>query len=176
MKKSSCVKSFTPAGTLSFELDTKEAGYEPILGAAYLLTDRAFAALEGDRAGKMRVILRPKGDRGPQALKALSEDFLRELETQRVRWRIARNNLPIREFVAEQAVLLANGRLPAPAAHAPGTPAAEDLTQEQRQEIEKLIAEVEEEIKAINEKKAVPDPKGIKASWEERHSPGKGAS
>jgi len=149
-------------GSVSFELSVKREGLEPILGAAYLLTDRAYASLDGDRA-RLAVTLRPKS---PSCdLKALSEVFLRELETQKLRWAIAKNNLPVREFVAEQAVLLANGRIPPPS---PPAPAADDLSEEQRREIERLIAEVEEEIKALNQKKLLSDPNKIRASWEER--------
>jgi len=150
--------------TVSFSLDVKTQGLEPIFGAAYLLTDRAFASLDGDRAKTLSVMLTPKTPAGASGLKALAEAFVAELESQKVRWAIAKNNLPIREYLAEQAVTLANS--PAPAEAAP-EPAAEELTDEQRKEIEKLISEVEDEIKTMNAKNANPDPKNVKASWEE---------
>lgn len=149
-------------------LDVKTEGLEPVFGAAYLMMDKAFVILTGDRAGKVTVALRPKD---PKAVKpkALAEEFLSDLASQKVRWAISRNNQPVREFIAEQAVLIANGTIPPPsAAEAAPEPAAEELTAEQRAEIEKLISEVESEIKTMNEKKSVPDPKGIKASWEEK--------
>jgi len=148
-------------------LDVKTEGLEPVFGAAYLMMDKAFVLLSGDRAGKITVVLRPKD---PKAFKpkALAEEFLSDLASQKVRWAISRNNQPVREFIAEQAVLIANGTIPPPAAPAAEEPAAEELTAEQRAEIEKLISEVESEIKTMNEKKSVPDPKGIKASWEEK--------
>jgi hypothetical protein len=155
--------------SVSSELSVAAEGLEPILGACYLLTDRAFAYLEGDRARKIRVTLRPKSvTAGPKELKGLGDEFVAELQTQKVRWAISRNNLPIREFIAEQAVLLANGKLPEPPAAAGAPAATEELSDEQRQEIEKLIAEVEQEIKALNDKKAPSDPKNIAASWEEK--------
>lgn len=149
-------------------LDVKTEGLEPVFGAAYLMMDKAFVLLSGDRAGKIAVALRPKD---PKAFKpkALADEFLSDLASQKVRWAISRNNQPVREFIAEQAVLIANGTIPAPsAAEAAPEPAAEELTAEQRAEIEKLISEVESEIKTMNEKKSVPDPKGVKASWEEK--------
>ena len=87
-----------------------------------------------------------------------------------MRWAVARNNQPIREYIAEQAVLLATGQIKpaAPAAAAP-EPAVDELTDDQRLEIEKLIAEVEAEIKTMNADKAKPsvsDPKNVSASWE----------
>lgn len=142
----------------------KPGDLEPVLGAAYLLMDRAYARLEGNRSRGLRVELSPKPAGPPQDLRALARLFLRELAAQKLRWAIARNNLPIREYIAEQAVLLAQGRSPASSS----PPPQEDLSAEQRREIESLIAEVEAEIKAINERKSPADPRKIKASWEEK--------
>ena len=154
----------------SILLDVKTQGLEAIFGSAYLMMDKAFVLLSGDRAKFVGVVLRAKD---PKAVspKALAEEFLLDLESQKVRWAVAKNNLPIREFIAEQAVLIANGTIPAPsAAAAPAEPAAEQLTDDQRAEIEKLIAEVESEIKTMQQDKTkvLADPKGIKASWEEK--------
>ncbi len=139
-------------------------GIEPILGAAYLLTDRAYAVLGGGKKA-LSVSLTPKAKGTPAAL---AREFVDEWATQKVRWRLARANQPIREHVAEQAVLLANGQLEPPPPAQAEEPAADQLSDAQRLEIEKLIAEVEDEIKQMNEKKAVADPKNIKASWEEK--------
>lgn len=152
---------------VSVSFDVKKEGLESIFGAAYLMMDRAYVTLSGDRAKTVEVVLRPKDPKAVK-LRALAEEFLRDFASQKIRWAIAKNNLPIREFVAEQAVLIANGTIPPPsAAAAAPEPAAEELTDDQRAEIEKLIAEVESEIKTMNDKKVALDPKGIKASWEE---------
>lgn len=148
-------------------LDVKTEGLDAILGAAYLMMDRAFVLLSGDRAKKIEVSLRAKD---PKAFRpaALEKEFRSDLASQKVRWAISRGNQPIREYIAEQAVLMATGAIPPPAAPAAAAePAAEELTADQRAEIEKLIAEVESEIKTMNDKKVASDPKGIKASWEE---------
>lgn len=148
------------ASALSFAVPKE--GLEPILGAAYLMTDEAFVSLSGDKSKKLKVSLTPKpGSALKQA--ELEARFRAELSAQKVRWAIAKNNQPIREFIAEQAVLLANGRL-----EAPEEPAADALSEEQRKEIEKLIAEVEDEIKTLNDKKSAKDPKNLSASWEAR--------
>jgi His-Xaa-Ser system protein HxsD len=152
--------------SVSFTLDVKSEGLEPIVGAAYMLTDRAYSSLDGDRAKKLIVTLTPKSPAGKAGLEALAESFSAELEAQKVRWAVAKNNLPIREYIAENAVSLANSPSPVePAAEA----TSEELTDEQRSEIEKLISEVEDEIKTMNAKNATPDPKNVKASWEEAH-------
>jgi His-Xaa-Ser system protein HxsD len=150
-------------GEALISLSVSAYGLEPILGAAYLMTDRAYSVLSGDKKKTLVVALTPKGKDTPAAL---GRAFTEELAAQVVRWKIARDNQPIREYVAEQAVLLANGSLQ-PAAPAE-EPAADQLSDAQRLEIEKLIAEVEDEIKQMNEKKTVSDPKNIKASWEEK--------
>lgn len=158
------------AGHVTLSLNAKTHGLEPILGAAYLMMDRAFVSLSGERSRAVSVFLRPKtpGRPGRAALAGLAESFLADFEGQKLRWAVSRNNLSIREHVAEQAVLLSNGRAePAPPA-APAEAPAEQLTGDQRAEIERLIAEVESEISAMNEKKAVADPKDIKAPWEAR--------
>ncbi len=167
-KKVAVVSPQLSSSDAAFSLDVKTYGLESVLGAAYLMMDKAYVSLSGDRAKSVVVTLRAKD---PAAIKpkALAEEFLLDLASQKIRWAVAKNNLPIREFVAEQAVLIANGRVaPSSAAAAPPEPPAEQLTDDQRAEIEKLISEVEAEIKTMNDKKVVPDPKNIKASWEEK--------
>lgn len=147
------------AAGLSFSLDVKKLGLETALGAAYLMMDRAWVWLEGDRSRTLIVALEPKPGFDAASVKAA---FEAELESQKLRWAVARNNRSVREYVAENAVSLAQQKPAAPQAEA----APEQLTDEQRSEIERLIAEVESEIKDMNAKKAVPDPKGVAPSWE----------
>ena len=154
-----------------FSLAVKKEGVEAIFGAAYLMMEKAFVSLSGDHVKTLHVTLRPKNPKAV-APRALAEEFLLDLESQKVRWTLAKNNLPIREFIAEQAVLIANGTIQPPAAPAAAEPAADQLTDDQRSEIEKLISEVEAEIKTMNDKKLVSDPKNIKASWEEKQEQG----
>lgn len=154
-------------GEVSLTLAAAEHGREPILLAAFLLTDRAWATLSGAGAGRLRVVLRPKA---PTDLQALEEEFLGELETQKLRWAILKDNAVVKDYVARQAVLLFQGiQIPAPsAAPAPAPAPAETLTPEQQAEIDRLIAEVEVEIKDIKSKKL--DPQNVSATWEEKHT------
>lgn len=147
------------APALSFSLDVKKLGLETALGAAYLMMDRAWVSLEGDRSKALVVTLEPKPGFDAAAVKAA---FEAELESQKLRWAVARNNRSVREYVAENAVSLAQQKPAAAQAEA----APEQLTDAQRSEIERLIAEVESEIKDMNAKKAVADPKGVAPSWE----------
>jgi His-Xaa-Ser system protein HxsD len=174
-RKTASRLSFAPLSVCLRLAVTREGGLEPILGAAYLLTDRAFVMLSGDRARTLCVRLRPKKDSGKKALETLAREFEAELESQKLRWAIAKNNQPVREYLAEQAVLLAQGHGAPPP---PAEPAGDQLSDAQRDEIAKLIAEVEDEIKTMNQKKAqgaapaAADPKNIKASWEEKQQSG----
>lgn len=105
---------FLPQSIVSFSLDVPKNGLEPILGAAYLMMDRAFVSIEGDRRKKLEVFLKSKTAAAAPQLEILARTFLAELETQKVRWAIAKNNLPIRQYIVEQSVLLGSGtRLPA---------------------------------------------------------------
>lgn len=144
---------------LTFALDVKKLGLEPILGAAYLMMDRAYVALEGDKAKTLTVALAPKSGARAADVRAA---FEAELASQVLRWAVAKNNRGVREYVAENAVNLAQQKPAAAAAE----PAVEQLTDDQRSEIERLIAEVESEIKEMNSKKAVADPRGVAPSWE----------
>jgi His-Xaa-Ser system protein HxsD len=167
-------KSAAPAkaGEVTFQFDARTDGPEPILGAAYLMMDRAYAFIEGDAAKTLSVTLRPKTSRGAADLAALKRDFEEEFSAQKLRWAVARNNRAVREYVAENALALAQefaGR-----AAAPAEPAAEQLTTEQRSEIERLIAEVETEIASMNVKKEHADAKGAALSWEAAQETEKG--
>lgn len=156
-----------PAGTVRATLSVKEHGLEPILGAAYLLTDRAYARFDGDRTKSLTVTLLPKEPLQAAGLAKLKEEFEAELETQKLRWAISKNNVGVRDYVARQAVLLANGHPIAPAAQP--APGAEPLSADQQAEIDRLIAEVEAEIKELKAKPAGADPENVKATWEEKH-------
>lgn len=159
-------------------LSVSEHGLGPILGAAHLLTDRVFARLDGDPKKSLTVTLVPKEPLTAAGMAALKEEFELELAAQKLRWAIAKNNVGVREHVARQAVLLVNGHplapvsAPAPAAGSPQG-GGEPLSAEQQAEIDRLIAEVETEIKDLKSKPAGADPDGVKATWEEKHGEGK---
>lgn len=159
-----CMKRET--SKISFDLSVKKNSLEAILGAAYLLSDRAFIYLDGDQKKNIRVTLQSKTPISSEEFLPFSEMFLNELETQKVRWAIAKHNLPIREYVARQAIVLANGGT---IREEPVAEKGDDLSPDQRQEIEKLISEVEEEIRLMNDKKNPADPQNIRISWEEKN-------
>lgn len=155
------------AGSVTFALDVRPDGLEPLLGAAYMMTDRCFVALGGDRRKRIEVTLEGRKPLEGAALRELADLFEREVATQRVRWAVARKNLPVREYIAEQAVRLAQAGT-APAAAEPKQ--EEELSAEQRKEIDSLIAEVEAEIQSL--KGSAADPENLSAPWEAKRRPG----
>ena len=96
---------FLPQSGVSFSLPVAENGLECILGAAYLMMDRAFVSIAGDRKKKLDIFLKSKIACAAPQLEILARTFLAELETQKVRWAIAKNNLPLRRYIVEQSVL-----------------------------------------------------------------------
>jgi His-Xaa-Ser system protein HxsD len=97
---------FLPESSLSFSLDAAKFGAEAVLGAAYLMMDRAFVSISGSRAKRLEVVLKSKSPASAAELEGLARSFLAELETQKVRWALAKDNLAIRRYIVEQAVLL----------------------------------------------------------------------
>ena len=165
-------KKAIAADEVSLELDGSVHGPEPILGAAYLMMDRAYAFVESAKAKTLRVTLRPKGARGAADLAALKQAFADELAAQKLRWAVARNNREVREYVAENALAL-SAEFAARAAAAPAATVSDELTAQQRGEIERLIAEVETEISQMNVKK---EPVDAALSWEAAQDARKGGS
>lgn len=158
-------------GQITALCDAEKDGIEVIRSAAYVLTDRAYAWLDEGPKGAVAVTLQLKEPAPASALEALAQTFRDELATQRLRHQISKNNVSIREHVIEQAIALAQA--PADAAPAPAAPPEQELNEEQRKEIERLIAEVEEEIRQMAPKRAAEDPLKIAATWEETHGPKK---
>ena len=74
-----------------------------IRAAAFVVTHRAFAALEEGEEGGVLVLLEPKVPSGREGLEALAREFREELETQALRHRIADQNADLRKRFAEVA-------------------------------------------------------------------------
>lgn len=170
-KTAAAVSTDLANGGIIADCDLKADGLEVIRSAAYVLTDRAYALLSSGPGGAVRVTLQLKQPADGPALEALAQTFRDELATQRIRHQISKNNVSIREYIVEQAIQLA--QRPAETPQAPQAPAEPELTEDQRKEIERLIAEVEEEIRAMAPARAASDPLKISATWEETHAPKK---
>ncbi len=167
-------KPLKNARDVVFRLNVRRNGPEPILGAAYMMMDRAYAFISGDKKKILTVTLRPKGSRRAADLAQMKAAFENELAAQKLRWAISRNNLSVREYIAENALPLA-AEFSQRAASA-AAPAVEELTDVQRGEIERLIAEVESEIAEMKHKPKSPDTKVAALSWEAAQVPKTGGS
>ena len=146
--------------SVSISCRVSQWGLEPIYSAAYSLMDRAYASLSGNPKTSITVRLELKTP-DTKGLAPLKKLFLEELATQKLRWSIAKSNQSLREYVTELAVRKAQ----APAMQE--TSGVGALSDSERLEIEKLIAEVETEIQQRGKK---TDPLGIGATWEEKHA------
>lgn len=156
--KSSWVRS---AAALKIVFTKREyaADREAILQGVHSFLREVYVLLERTPGG-VAVVLTPKTKIASSAERAVFEqNVVNGLASARLRCAIQRSNLPAREHILSTAFR------PAPAEDAPA--AAAELSLEQRAEIDRLIAEVETELKTMNA--ARRDPKGITATWEEKH-------
>src|SRR5579859_2316596 len=147
-------KIATASRQVTFQIPKKLYALEVIEGAAHVFSDRAAAYL-GEKGKDYEITLKAKetSDRG--ALQALADGFIGEVLNQALRQRLLANNRGIMEYVISRAMVSA---LADPEA---GRPPAEQLTPEQQQEIDRLIAETEAEIAALAKSKGGVDPLGI---------------
>lgn len=129
-------------------------GADPLAfwGAAYQMMGRAHAAVGGSKAGPS-VTLWPRSGGGAARL---AEDFLALYEDQRLRWAVERANLDVRAEVLRRALALAERAGAGPA------PQAASLSEEQKDEISRMLAQAEA---------AERDPLGIAVPWKERKAP-----
>ena len=118
-------------------------------GAAYVLTERAYVAL--DSSGRARtVVLWPKPGAKP---KELAEEFSAAYENQLLRWKLLRLNLKTSSEFLQRALALA-----ARESSSDGVAAESGLSQERLGEIAAALAEAKAE---------AWDPDGIARPWEE---------
>ncbi|MFA6030833.1 MAG: hypothetical protein WC969_13325 [Elusimicrobiota bacterium] len=143
---------------ISVSVDLRVYDLETVRISAHLLTDEFHVLLVPAGRSAAKVLLTPKrpgsaAGRGERRLRAV-------LDQELLRTRVAENNQKLREHV----IGLAMGRTPP--AETPRDPA---LSADQQAELDRLIAEVEEELH--KEAKSAPgkDPLGILKTWEEQH-------
>lgn len=167
--KAAPLKPLFAQDSVTFTLPVKPDGLEVLMGAAYMMIDRYCVRLGGDKKKSLAITLFGKAPLGKKELQEAAVSFQNELITQRVRWQIARENLPVREYIQELAIKIA--QTPPQAPQAEQAAGSDELSEAQRKEIDALIAEVESEIQSLKKTPAGADPKKISASWEEKHKP-----
>lgn len=145
-------------GSAVVRVSTKDYPLGVIKYAAFALTGEAYVLLESAK-NAVSVEIAPKAPQSG-ALKRLAARFKEELALEKIRSEIEANNRGLREHVIRMA--LSGESAPAP------VEAEVALTDEQQKELDRLIAEVEDEIKKESGVSA-GDPLGVTKTWEEAH-------
>ena len=133
------------------EVTVRRADELAFLGAAYLSTDQAYAAVSR-KGDDWSVSLSPKSP--GISSETLASLFRQTYDNQLLRWAVAKANKGVRAAVLKRALILA--------AEPGGRAAARqgDLLPEQKEEIARLLAEAEAD-------KGPRDPLGIARYWED---------
>ncbi|MDE2292015.1 MAG: hypothetical protein KGL53_08025 [Elusimicrobia bacterium] len=148
---------------VTFRLAKKLHPLEQVQGAAHVLGDRATAFVE-EAKGSWVLTLCAKGPCAKADLEALGREFVDELLNQALRLRLLANARPVFEHIVARAVVSAR-RDPADPDQ-PAAARAEELTAEQKAELEALIAEAERELDA---RRSAGTAAKTAQTWEERH-------
>ncbi len=137
---------------VKIHINAKRYSLETVRYAAYAMSGGYYVLLSS-RKGRVEVVFHPKN--GTQAA-GLKKNFLRELEDEKFREGLFRENRELHYWLLKRAIN-----------HVPGGEKSKDesgLTPEQEKELEQLIAQVEKEIKS-----GKGDPKGITSTWEQKY-------
>lgn len=148
------------------DLKKDQASLAAVRMAAHVLSDRAYAHI-AEEDGSLFVTLHSKLDADKAALEGLGALFEREVQNQSLRLNLAADNRKTMEYIVSRALVPASG-----AAGPEGVEPEAELSDDQKSEIDRLIAEAEEEIADLKKDKAGADPLGITKTWEEQNQKG----
>lgn len=138
-----------------FKVDLKKYSLPVIRYSAYLFTRDFYVQLKAAK-GFCFASFEPKN--ASVSLSSLKKDFFNELEDEKFRSALFDSNRKLREYLVMSAL---NYR---PQESAPAV--QEGLTPEEEKELDRIIAEVESELK---DEKDREDPLEIKKTWEEKY-------
>ncbi len=136
---------------------------EAVRMAAHVLSDRAYTQVS-EEDGEFSVTLHPKLKADNAALEGLAALFDREVQNQDLRLKLAGSNRETMEYIVSRGLIPASK-----AASAEGGEAEVELSDDQKSEIDRLIAEAETEIADLKKDKSGSDPLGITKTWEEQN-------
>ncbi len=132
---------------------------EDVKYAAFALSGNTYVKIESAPDKQVKITFTPRDGEIPPGLSGL---FHSTLEDESLRSRVADNNRCVIEHVIELG-LKDDGQ--------PNGIPEDNLNAEQQKELERLIAEVEAEIK--KESESSDDPLGVLKTWEEVHGHGR---
>lgn len=139
---------------IELKVDTKKYSLPVIRYAAYLFTKDFYVELKIEK-GFCKAVFEPKSKVNKTDIK---KAFFKELEEEKFRSSLFDSNRKLREYLITSALKYTEKpQPPAP---------TEGLTPEEEKELDKIIAEVEAELKGEKEKE---DPLEIKKTWEEKY-------
>lgn len=160
------------ANSIQWTINPKVYPLEVVYQAAFVFIDRAYMLLDYDAAGNILVTLKGKATLKKAELEALQGEFANELLNQAVRRTLSRQNRRLRELIVAKA-LFAAGRpqelreimgAVSPNRAPGGGPAPrpwDEATQEEQDELDRLLAEIEQDF--------ADDPMGIAVPWDEKY-------
>jgi His-Xaa-Ser system protein HxsD len=134
----------------------KDYTLEMIRYVSYTFTDRFWVYIKKNN-GDIVVELTPMNNQKIDE-KKLKKEFFEKLEEEKKMQKIIDENIKLREFIIKNSFN-----------YQPPKPSDGFLTKEEEEELERLIKEVEEELKGEN-MEGLDD---IKKTWEEKHSKNK---
>jgi len=147
-----------------FSIQKKLYPLEIVQGAAYILTDRAVAYVEEEEDEWVLTLESKEGSPDEASLETLAGDFVNEVLNQTIRQRLLASNRSIMELVLSRAFVSARRDDGDP--DQPPEASDASLSDEQRAEMEKLIAEAEAEVEKL---KSGESDAAVLDSWEKKH-------
>jgi len=137
--------------------------------AAFVFIDKSYMTLDKNAEGHIMVKLKGKEPLERAGLEVLQGEFANELLSQAVRRKLAKDNKRIRELIVAKALFSAGrpdelnevmSNLEQPGGSEVPRP-WDEATQEEQDELDKLLAEIEEDFEE--------DPMDIATPWDEKY-------
>ncbi len=160
-------------------IDPKVYPLDVVYQAAFVYIDRAYLFLDRSPDGELVVTLKGKGKLKKTELEMLLGEFANELLNQAVRKTLAKENHRLRELIVAKALFSAGrpeelreivSAVTPPSGGAGGEKQPprpwDEATQEEQDELDRLLAEIEEDF--------ADDPMGIAVPWDEKYGEGEG--
>ncbi|MEA3307353.1 MAG: hypothetical protein U9Q34_06175 [Elusimicrobiota bacterium] len=144
---------------ISLKCNAQKYSLNDIRYAAYSVSDEAYVSLKKLNLKTIEVFFKKKGG---DALQKTLKRFREELEDEKIRAEIFKNNSELRAHLVLRA--LNYEEKPEPQTDDVG------LTPEQEKELDDLISQVEEEIKKESSGNKKSDPLEINKTWEEKNA------
>jgi His-Xaa-Ser system protein HxsD len=165
------------AAGVQWTISPKIYPLDVVYQAAFVFIDRAYLMLDEDAKGNIVVSLKGKEALSKPQLEALQGEFANELLNQAVRRTLSKQNRRLRELIVAKALFAASRPdelreiMNSVSRSGPGQGEAaprpwDQATAEEQDELDKLLAEIEQDF--------ADDPMGIAVPWDEKYGDKKG--